>query len=484
MLKAHPAGPARPLPERVLGLNSPVTYRLPYEDPRIIEPTKALAPAWLRFPGGTVANYFDWRTGWLRVPATENPSIYRRFLLRAQEWVPKLHPGGITIERFTEIAQQVGAEIVFVPNLETSTVEEQTAWFKDMAAKGVVPRCLEMGNEFYIALLDDPETRRIFPDLATTQKIMKTYLDAFRPYLPADVRVAAQVGASRLHHREEPKGADWNHRAWVWDDAQEAEPWFDAVTAHMYPDLAAVAGPGALAGLPGNMDTVYPALIARTDEGFDRCLSFISKKLPGKEIWVTEWGPLITGAVMLGQPVYWTGMWVQTVARGVLSLLRHPAVTVVNYHALFFDGGLMSLFRTAPDHGYVPVGGNRLLAWFHEAANHGALYHPLRLEGVLQREAKGTLLGEKFDEVAAALLEKKERFYLLLHNAVSETRQVDLALLGLPTAPTLAEVMETPDLAEDFSRATPPVRALTPAQVLDLPPFSITRVIWEKRRPV
>jgi hypothetical protein len=484
MLKAHPAGPARPLPQRVLGLNSPVTYRLPYEDPAMIEPTKALAPAWLRFPGGTVANYFDWRTGWLRVPATENPSIYRRFLLQAQEWVPKLHPGGITIEQFTKIAHEVGAEIVFVPNLETSTVEEQTAWFKDMAAKGVAPRCLEMGNEFYIAILDDPETMRIFPDLAATHKIMKTYLEAFRPYLPDDVRVSAQAGASRLHHRKDPGGTDWRHRAWVWDDALEEEPWFDAVTAHMYPDLAAVAGPGALAGLPGNMDMVYPALIARVDEGFDRCLSFISKKLPNTEIWVTEWGPLITGAVMLGQPIYWTGMWVQTVARGVLSLLRHPAVTVVNYHALFFDGGLMALFRTLPGGGYEPVGGNRLLAWFHEAANGGAIYHPVRLEGVIQREAQGTLPGEKFDEVAAALLEKEEAYHLIAHNAISEPRQVDLSGLGLPGAPILVEMMETPDLAENFSSAAPPVRTLSPASALDLPPYSITRVLWEKRRPV
>ena len=70
------------------------------------------------------------------------------------------------------------------------------AWFRQMKAAGIVPRCIELGNEFWIALGFDPDSLKRWPDESTSMRIMKQYCDALRPYFPSDARVAVQSAAS------------------------------------------------------------------------------------------------------------------------------------------------------------------------------------------------------------------------------------------------------------------------------------------------
>ena len=50
------------------------------EDPNKVTPAKALAPALLRFPGGTIANYYNWQTGQIEVPLVETSTRYTRVM--------------------------------------------------------------------------------------------------------------------------------------------------------------------------------------------------------------------------------------------------------------------------------------------------------------------------------------------------------------------------------------------------------------------
>ena len=40
---------------------------------------KELAPAWLRFPGGSQSNFYDWKTGLLDFHANPESSMYVKF---------------------------------------------------------------------------------------------------------------------------------------------------------------------------------------------------------------------------------------------------------------------------------------------------------------------------------------------------------------------------------------------------------------------
>ena len=67
-------------------------------------------------------------------------------------------PGGIIIEQYAAFSRQIGAEVIFVPNLESSSIAEQVAWFKHLSDKGLVPQRIELGNEFWVAMGKDPRS--------------------------------------------------------------------------------------------------------------------------------------------------------------------------------------------------------------------------------------------------------------------------------------------------------------------------------------
>jgi hypothetical protein len=480
-LALRPTGPERDLPDRLFGFNSVVTYDVPHEDPRMVAPLAWVEPHYLRFPGGTVANYFDWRTGKLSVPpVAEGASVYRRFLVeQAQPASQRLHPHGITIERFAAIAREVGAELIVVPNLETSSPGEQAAWFEHMRTQGVAPRLVEMGNEFYLALLMDAETLRIFPDWRTTIERTREYLDALRPHLPEDARVAVQAPATRLHHVEEPD-TPRERREWQWDREMRPETWFQAVTIHLYPTIEGSAGLGSLRGLPGNLDQVYPAVLARADEGIDRALRHLEERMPGKEIWVTEWGAFEPSATFGGAQVHFDGIWFHLVARAMLAYLRRPAVTVATYHASFFSGNLMSTFRrVSTAERYAPINAAGLQRWFHQASRGpGATWQGVAIEGSRRIEANGTMPGEGFRDVEAAVFRRGASTTLLVHNAWRDPRRLDLAGIAGGGSPASAETMATPDLTKSLQEELLPVRALELTTEIEVPPYSVSRILW------
>jgi len=92
-LVLKPVAKERILPERILGINAATAfYEDLTEDPRKIDPTRELTPALLRFPGGTIANYYNWRSGQLEIPVKENSSQYTRIMGRVAQYTRRLHP--------------------------------------------------------------------------------------------------------------------------------------------------------------------------------------------------------------------------------------------------------------------------------------------------------------------------------------------------------------------------------------------------------
>lgn len=471
-------GSTRSLDGVRLGVNSPACYAVPHEDAAMIPGVKRLAPEILRFPGGTVANFWDWRAGQLSVPkVTEGASRYREFLMSVEPHTRAAHPNGISVERFAEIASEVGAEVVLVVNLESDTVQSQQEWFAHMHSLGIVPRRIEMGNEFYLALLGDRESRLRFPDWATTAKITREYVDAIRPFLPADAVVAVQSAGSRFWSRED-QGAGEFHHWWTWDDDMSPELWFDAVTVHPYAEIDLVAGPGSAAGLPGNVDAVTDALMARADEGLRRALDAIVGALPGKQIWMTEWGPGVVAQLGQPNPPSYDGMWLHVTARYLLTMLAYPAVTVSAYHSLFHDGGIYALFRPNSEGGYTPMGAAELHRWFHVAARQSDTFETLSVDGSKAVVGGGSIADETYLDIAAGLFRGDSGTTLFAQNASREPVRIDVGAISAD-APDLAETMATADLAASLADAVPPVRPLPTARAIEVPPRSITRFVWE-----
>ncbi|MCL4231872.1 MAG: hypothetical protein KJ053_09835 [Dehalococcoidia bacterium] len=476
-------GRRRLLPRDIFGLNAPVPYSIPHEDPRIEVIGSWVAPGHLRFPGGSVANFFDWRSGRLEVPETgSGASPYRGFMRAAALRSYREHPNGCKAEDFSALAARLGASLVWVANLETSSAEEQAAWAADMLEKNVLPGRIELGNEFFLGLLGDATSMARFPDWPTTIALMREYVDAMRPSLRPDTKIAVQAANSRWRSPLQP-GPGPRQKAWEWDEAMTPEPWFHAVTVHPYAEIDQCFGRSSDAGLRGNLDVVLPTLLAKVDSGLKRTLDYTAAKMPGKEIWVTEWGAgEIAATIQGGRPVF-NGMWLHVCARQGLALLRLPLVTVISYHAFFFDGGVWAIARPIDSsEGWKPMGSSLLIRWFNLAANGDSTYEGVRAEGAAQVMSRGIAAEESFLDVEGALFRHVDgSSTLLAQNASSEAVRLRFESLNAGQTPDSIEIVSTPDLSVSFARSLPEVSTALPATQCDMEPWSLLRVTWDAR---
>ena len=471
-------GESRDLPERLLGLQAVPLYERLVGNPAKVSIAREMAPAYVRFPGGMVGNYYNWRTGQLEFDVQPNSSATYRFFARTADQIRLLHPQGVFIEPYQEFSRSIGAETVLLVNLETSSVADQVEWFNKMKGEGVLPRYLELGNEFWLAMLGDPNVLKKWPDVQTTMRVMKEYRDALQSFFIEGTKVAVQSPATRFYAMNQDNKLVARSGFKAWDGYLQPEPWFDAVTIHLYPEVDSIVGVGEKAKLPSNMDKAFPAMMARCDQGIDETLSALEKQLPAKEIWITEWSGYAWGGASSAQTPPVLGLHLHLTTRMMMTFLRHPSVTMTHCHMLNFSGGPMSLYRyDSQSKSYVPISSAVILKWFNQAANGGATYERFKVEGA--KWVTSTVTTEEgYSDVEAVQFRKGTSTTLLVHNASAENKILLLPSLVKDKLPAKVEIMVI-DPAGNCLQSAPAVQTASASKEIELPAYSLSRVVWE-----
>ena len=482
-----PAGEPRALPERILGASAEPFWKADrfLSDPERIAAVKSLRLGYVRFPGGSQSNYYDWKRGLFFVePKADNSAYYERFV-DLSKWVVRALPQGVSLEQYEEFSEKIGAAVILVPNLETASVGDQVEWFKHLAAKGAVPDHIELGNEFWGCMGQDPHVLKHWPDEPESMRIMRRYLEAFRPCLPKGVKVAVQAAAPSFRG-EESGHSRALERLRQWNEDLKPEPWFDAVTIHLYPRLNEVLGrPDA------NKDPITPqiaernlrALLARVDEGTDEALREVAERVPGKEIWVTEWNPMgAPGAGVEDRIVPTTPpLLLQLATRMTLAILRHPQVAISQYFSIRFPADDPHCMFLQGHEGYQPVPVAAALGWLNEAANGGATFQRFTEAGA-PRIPGGGVRKESYAAVEAALFRGPGHATLILQNVSAEARDWQAGRDLKLGKPSRVEQLGMPDLADPKIHAAQ-VENLPLSTDIPVPPYSVTRVVWKIHGP-
>jgi len=480
-LTLKPIGRPRLLSGPVFGASTTAFYEHLLDDPVKIAVLKTMAIGLDRFPGGSDSNFYKWRTGLIEIQERSDSSPYVRFWAKTAANIARGIPNGVTLEQYESFSRQIGAQIILVPNLESSSVSDQVEWFKRLSREGMVPQRIELGNEFWVAMGNDPTSLARWPDEPTSMRIMKQYLDALKPYLPANTKVAVQAAAGAIDERR----GTFGQRLRQWDENLHPEPWFDAVTLHLYPRLREVMGdPEAGITPPTSQNAVarLNAMMARVDEGVERILQDIEHRLPGKEIWVTEWNTCgantVTERSNAIEPMS-PPMEMLTTTRMALVQLRHPSVTA----SLFF----MYSFRQRDPHAmfvpdgrgsYAPVPTAVALHWLSEAANSGGSFQRLIQEGEHSVPGGGAK-NESYLPVEGGLFESPKHTTLLVENVSSNSPSFDPSTLVKGRHPNRVETLAMPDLL-NLDRTVVKIETQDPAGPIVIPPFSLTRIVWNK----
>jgi hypothetical protein len=479
LLTLVPQGDVRQLPNHIFGGSVEALIEHLLDDPAKIATLEQTAPAIMRFPGGSQSNYYDWQTGLLYFPVQANSSSYMKFWANAAVGIARAFPNGLKMEQYTPAARQIGAEVILVPNLETSTIADQFTWFSLLAYESILPTNIELGNEFWAAMAGDPAVMAKWPDEPTAMKVLEQYEAALRPIVGNGAKFAVQASGAAFNYAPDAQGS-FVRRLLAWDKALAPAPWFEAVTAHLYP------GPEKLAASEPNATTaqLFDIFMGRGDAGVDRVLDDITGRVPGKEIWITEWSPRGGNFNDLTNPDFHDlvppPMRAQLVARYELAYLRHPAVTKALYFTLNFDpkSALQEYVLSADGKSYLPMDPALVLHWFNDAANGGSTFQRVIEPNGLSITGIGQFQ-ESYRQIEGGLFTPVGRTVLILQNASAESRLYDPSESGTKPWPTEADLLVTPDLSAE-AKVTAQTAFLPPDQPITLPPYSILRLIWNQ----
>ncbi len=477
-LRLVASGPARQLMPRILGASSePLIEPNLISDPGKLKALQDVAPAELRFPGGSQSNFYDWRTGLLEFHSGPDSSAYIRFWADVAIRLALANPDGGHMEQFAPFAKAVGAGVILVPNLETSTVDDQVAWFQQLKQENILPTDIELGNEYWIAMGFDPNSLKRWPDSPTAMRVMHRYEQALRPIAGPHAKFAVQSAASAFWVEPSPR-SPLLRRQVDWDAALKPEGWFEAVTIHLYSGLA------RLQYLPGadTNEGMFRYMMARLDAGIDRVVADLARRLPGKEIWVTEWSPGGGAPTAATYRLTTPPMVAQGVARTILAYLRHPEITKALYFTLNFQVPHYSEFVHAADGSWQPDQAALILTWFDHAANAGANFQRVVEPGAAPI-AGDPRVNDAYLAIEGGVFKSGGQTTLIVQNAGNTDRSYDPRDGGRLPPPASVEILATPDLNDQDEHAAD-ARNASAGGPITLPALSVSRIVWSGDVPV
>lgn len=285
-------GPGRQMVPYFLGYNNVPNRSPSWTDPNVINIAKQLNIGTVRYPAGTLANYWDWQSGWLLPGGPSRSQKHSTF----------------TLQDLQVAVQSTGAKPIFVLNMLTSDLNTQLNMLHTAQGMGLPVQYIELGNEFYLAQPDDYV--RKFPQGSDYGSMATQWINAIHQQFP-NSKVAA-VGTA-------PASGDQRKSGWNQSMLQTLQG-ADAITIHPYvlldDNLVAQT-------TNGGADTLMSAVSGRWQQ-----FQGLLQPLPsGMKVWVTEYN------LVNASNLFRTWIHGLSVAQMTLSYLADDRVELV----CFFD---------------------------------------------------------------------------------------------------------------------------------------------------
>ncbi|MBA3647145.1 MAG: T9SS type A sorting domain-containing protein [Chitinophagales bacterium] len=242
-----------------------------WNEPDLMSHVPLLKAKTLRYPGGSIANWWDWKKGWF-IDRKDLPQKYK-----------DLAPKANTLENFKKTLDSCHATTVYDLNMMTSTVSDQIKMLMHAQSIGMDVTYIELGNEFYILGTDNGEgdgdsslLMQEFPTANSYGDTCTIWIDSIRRYFP-NAKIAAQGTFNKT-------GED---RRETWDELMATTlKGEDAVTYHTY-----YGGENPKCNNPGQyLSSDIPEFLWRPFDAWNtlytKDLSILRK---GDEAWITEY---------------------------------------------------------------------------------------------------------------------------------------------------------------------------------------------------
>ena len=247
-------------------------------NPQVMKLTKQLKTPLIRYPGGTMADYYNWRHGL-------GPLSKRR------KTVPIGHDGQeyqhvFGTEEAIDFANKAGGRLLITVNVGTGTAKQAADWVRHVNGSGDPSRRVdywEVGNEVYIK---GSGSVAIPP-----RKYVKKFLQFEKAMREADPTI--KIGALGSENYFKDTEYEYSYKDWTKIILKELGSKMDFLAIHNAYAPSLLGG-----GQEKDVESVYKAMLAAPlliEQNLREVNSAIDKYAPGNanniEIAVTEWGP-------------------------------------------------------------------------------------------------------------------------------------------------------------------------------------------------
>ena len=268
-----------PLRKELYGFNSNMmSGDYGYLDEDFVALTKALRPKTLRFPGGTVGNFYHWNISGFRqdeMNSTLSTQLNRRNKANFTK-LEKRRDGIISFDDFMKLCNDLDITPIVVVNLWTGNPEESAAWVRYTIEKGFKVNYWELGNEYYL------------PHYVKKFRTAEIYLNEAKKHALAMKRVnpniKVSVSATPVAFHKEGFLIKRVQRKWDEQLANYSDPsstdWFDAFSVHVYAYKAVKNV---------EIDVMRRYLFGWIHYECEEAMSYYEQLFPDKEMWITEW---------------------------------------------------------------------------------------------------------------------------------------------------------------------------------------------------
>ena len=148
----------------------------PWSQDSLVLAVQQLHLATIRYPGGTVGNYWDWDLGWI------DPDVPDSLMIK---WVVK---NGLrnsqqryTLTEFKKGLDATGAKPIFMLNMLSKDLQHSLRNLRRAAQLGMPVEYVELGNELYFGL---PYERSVYPTPEDYGETCQVWIDSLKAAFP------------------------------------------------------------------------------------------------------------------------------------------------------------------------------------------------------------------------------------------------------------------------------------------------------------
>lgn len=312
-----------PLRKELYGFNSNMmSGDYGYLDEDFVALTKVLQPQTLRFPGGTVGNFYHWNISGFQqdeMNSTLSTQLNRRNSSNFDK-LQKRRDGIISFDDFMKLCQDLDITPIVVVNLWTGNPEESAAWVKHTMENGYKVKQWELGNEYYLPhYVKKFHTAEVYMDEA------KRHALAMKKVNP-DIKISICATPVAFHKEGfliKNVQRKWDEKLSKYSSLSSTD-WFDAYSVHVYAYKAVKNV---------EIDIMRRYLFGWIHFECDEAMSYYQGLFPDKEMWVTEWN-IANPANRVAN----TQLHAMYVGDFFLRMLSYPNITHANFHVIAGPG--------------------------------------------------------------------------------------------------------------------------------------------------